>query len=69
MNQLQQLRRRMKALERGRGSQIYFLFGNDPIPDGGPDDTAIIDDIPDANGNADIVYYFKRDTQRGGGDA
>lgn len=49
MNQLRQIRRRMKALERGRGSQIYFLFGNDPIPDGGPDDTAIIDDIPDAN--------------------
>lgn len=67
MNQLRQIRRRMKALKRGRGSQIYFLFGNDPIPDGGPDDTAIIDDIPDADG--DVVYYFKRDTQEGGGDA
>lgn len=68
MNQLRQIRRRMKALERGRGSQIYFLFGNDPIPDGGPDDTAIIDDIPDADGDADVVYYFKR-TKEGGGDA
>ena len=59
----------MKALERGRGSQIYFLFGNDPIPDDGPNDTAILDDIPDTDREAaDVVYYFKR-TKEGSEDA